>query len=444
MDYIYIDEKGTQETIKALGNSKTPYNDQQKIELGTDMMKDFIATAVRVPENYLAHLDTSYFVLEKEYKATSQKFKGKDTELKGSYILKKNFKYGAVSLKKNGVDFYSDLIDILLENEVDYHVFVVNKITLVVDKRFKGWILKLASRGFIPNANRIIYNFIKYAENEASQEVIQALFNESFSNNKVIKLILKDLKSFTKEHGGFRFKDKLKVQLEIYNELIYIINLYQTYLVDDFFESERFITLNWEKAVFSLDLWLIKLKVVPDEIELMLDDGIKSHPFKKLLFSEVHEGLDSGKYVGLRIADVLVAFIGNYISKLTLDLKSDKNESYKRKLLSSEFFNLNNDQFNLIKKFHKYLFGTSNQYSFTNDLYFDSTLVFESFLAYVDQYTIFEEYKKTNSTSHTENYMKIFKVKYDLKIHSMIADELQAKMIYGSLAKAISEGIVRP
>lgn len=61
MEYLYMDEKGTQETIKALGNSKMPYTDEQKIELCTDNMKDFIATVVKISDIYLENVESKIY-----------------------------------------------------------------------------------------------------------------------------------------------------------------------------------------------------------------------------------------------------------------------------------------------------------------------------------------------------------------------------------------------
>ncbi|WP_146550777.1 hypothetical protein [Rummeliibacillus suwonensis] len=326
MEYLYIDEKGTQETIKALGNNKTPYTDEQKIELGTDNMKDFIATVVKISDVHLENVEYRYSNLEEEYKAKSQKFKNGKGELKGSDILKKNFKNGIASLNKRGLKFYVDLVDILIENKVENHVFVVNKIGLVIDKRFTDWILKLGERGYLPSIYRFKYSLIKYVENEANKEVIQALFNKDTSSGSVLNLILSDIKAFIRKHKKIRYRDRLDAQLKSYKELKILIENYKIYLTDEDFknESDKFIRLNWEKAVFSIDLWLIELNIDRGEIELSLDDGIKKTPFDRLKLAKIHEGLDSKNHVGLRIADVLIVLIGNCISKLTLDMKYDK------------------------------------------------------------------------------------------------------------------------
>jgi hypothetical protein len=446
MEYLYIDEKGTQETIKALGSNKTPYTDEQKIELGTDNMKDFIATVVKISDVHLENVEYRYSNLEEKYKAKSQKFKNGKEELKGSDILKKNFKNGIASLNKRGLKFYDNLVDILIENKVENHVFVVNKIGLVIDKRFTDWILKLGERGYLPSIYKFKYSLIKYVENEASKEVIQALFNKNISNGTVLNLILSDIKAFIRQHKKIRFKDRLGAQLNSHTELKILIEKYKIYLIDEDFknESDKFIKLNWEKAVFSIDLWLIELNINRGDIELSLDDGIKKTPFDKLELAIIHEGLDSKNHVGLRIADVLVVLIGNYISKLTLDMKYDKSEPYKQKFLSEEWFALDSEQFNLVRKLYKYLFINDNQYSFTNDLYFDHTLVLEAYLECIAQYDNFEDYNKVELANHSKNHLKIFIRKGFMKFTDMDKNEQLIKEMCGSVREGVSQGLVRP
>jgi hypothetical protein len=79
MDYLYIDEKGPQETIRMT----TPYDEEKKIKLGNDNMYVYVA------------------------------------DLKGKDILGKNFKFGIPSLKGRELDFYNSLFDLLLENHVN-------------------------------------------------------------------------------------------------------------------------------------------------------------------------------------------------------------------------------------------------------------------------------------------------------------------------------------
>ncbi|NHM33839.1 hypothetical protein [Neobacillus terrae] len=95
MDYLYIDEKGPQETIRVT----TPYDEEKKIKLGNDNMYVYVANLIKINEENLLEIEEKYKLLERKY-ISSRKF---TRELKGKDILDNNFKYGSASLKVNPV-----------------------------------------------------------------------------------------------------------------------------------------------------------------------------------------------------------------------------------------------------------------------------------------------------------------------------------------------------
>jgi hypothetical protein len=127
LDYLYIDEKGPQETIRIT----TPYDEEKKIKLGNDNMFVYVADIIKIKEKNLLNIEDKYKMLEGKYMSSRNFPDGR--ELKGKDILNKNFNYGIASLKKRELDFYSSLFDLLLENEVDNLLFSLNKMSLVVD-----------------------------------------------------------------------------------------------------------------------------------------------------------------------------------------------------------------------------------------------------------------------------------------------------------------------
>lgn len=136
MDYLFLDEKGTQNTIKAL-DDKELYSDSQKIQLGTDNMKTFVSSVVKISGENIEGLEKEYTVVEQNYLNERQQSQKIIDEVKGALILKRNFEYGAASMNKKAIAFYSELLDLLKKYQVQHHLFAVNKIPLAIDKRFK-------------------------------------------------------------------------------------------------------------------------------------------------------------------------------------------------------------------------------------------------------------------------------------------------------------------
>lgn len=90
------------------------------------------------------------------------------------------------------------------------------------------------------------------------------------------------------------------------------------------------------------------------------------------------------------------------------------------------------------------MFNTGLKYSYINDLYFDDTEVFKSFLEYLETFSSFEEFKAINLNSHPLEHFKMLAVTVQEKYMEMNQNELYAIRISGSFKKAIKSGLVRP
>ncbi|PKH11719.1 hypothetical protein [Planomicrobium sp. MB-3u-38] len=339
MDYLYIDEKGPQETIRA----SNPYNEERKIKLGNDNMHVYVADVIKINKDNLSIIEENYKLLEKKYIA-SRKF---DKELKGKDILDKNFKFGIASMKNHELDFYNSLIDLLLENQVDNLLLSINKMSLVADNRLTHWILELEKKRFIESAWLLKYSMVKYLELEASASVILSIFDSNISNREVLTEIQKDLGTFIEKNKNI---NRMRGQIAEYKGLIETIKTKKHLISSSSFEEVSF---DWEKLSFDIDLWTTEMslntKFSTQSTKLILDEGIPLQPFKKFNFLLVKEE-DSADHVGLRISDVLIVFMGKMISKLANDVRYDKKRPEERKLLSESWFALEEKQFELLKK----------------------------------------------------------------------------------------------
>ncbi|OTP49684.1 hypothetical protein A5884_002884 [Enterococcus sp. 7D2_DIV0200] len=196
MGKLYIDEKGPQETIVVAKN----YKDNRKLNIGDDLMKSYIADMIYLPNDSVETVKQRFKIIKEEY---LQKRKNKNQkELKGYVILNKNFQNGVASLKKENAMFYSSLIKILLDVEAINLLFAINKMSLVVDARLTEWLLILEEKRLISSAVLIKYVLTKYCENEASEEVINALFSPEHNNKQVSYMILEDLEKFVIRNKG--------------------------------------------------------------------------------------------------------------------------------------------------------------------------------------------------------------------------------------------------
>ncbi len=433
MDYLYIDEKGPQETIRA----SNPYNEEKKIKLGNDNMYVYVADVIKINKDSLAIIEENYKLLEKKYIA-SRNF---DKELKGKDILDKNFKFGIASMKNREINFYNSLIDLLLENQVDNLVLSINKMSLVTDNRLTDWILELEKKRFIESAGLLKYSLVKYLEIEASASVILSIFDSNKSNREVLTEIQKDLGAFIEKN---KHVNRMRVQIAEYKKLIQTIKTKKHLISTSLFEEVSF---DWEKLSFDIDLWMTEMslntKFNTQSTELILDEGIPLQPFKKFDFLLVKEEEDSADHVGLRISDVLIVFMGKMISKLANDVRYDKKQPEERKLLSKSWFELEEKQFGLLKKMNTYFFPGHSIYCFVMDTYFDDAVLLQSYFKYVTAYESFDSYK-LQTDNHVENHFKLFFEILNSKWSEAMMNENIVRKEYGSMIAAIEAEVLRP
>ncbi|MDJ0333015.1 hypothetical protein [Planococcus sp. S3-L1] len=433
MSYLYIDEKGPQETIRA----SNPYNEEQKIKLGNDNMHVYVADVIKINKDSLSIIEENYKLLEKKY-ITYRNF---DKELKGKDILDKNFKFGIASMKNREIDFYNSLMDLLLENQVDNLLLSINKMSLVADNRLTDWILELEKKRFIESAWLLKYSLVKYLEIEASASVILSIFDSKKSNREVLTEIQKDLKAFIERNKNI---NRMRGQIGEYKMLIQTIKTKKHLISTSSFEEVSF---DWEKLSFDIDLWMTEMsqntKFHIQSTELILDEGIPLKPFNKFDFLAVKEEEDSVDHVGLRISDVLIVFMGKMISKLANDVRYDKKQPEERKLLSKSWFALEEKQFELVKKMKGYFFPYNSTYCFVVDVYFDDAALLQAYFEYVSTYESFDGYKM-QAENHVENHYihtsKLLHSRWDLAIRS----EKEIRKKYGSMSAAIEFEVMRP
>ncbi|MEH6845893.1 hypothetical protein [Bacillus thuringiensis] len=362
-------------------------------------------------------------------------------ELKGKDILGKNFKYGIASLKGRELDFYNSLFDLLLENHVDNLLFSINKMSLVADNRLTGWILELEEKRYIKSACLLKYSLVKYSEIEASDSVIQSIFDSNKGNREVLTEIQKDMAAFVEKNKHIQ---RMKVQIQEYRALIQTIRKTKHLIQDTPFAEVSF---DWNKVSFDIDLWITEMclanKFNMPSAELILDEGIPLEPFKKLNFPSIKEDEDSATHVGLRISDVLLVISGKYISKLANDFRYDKNNPEKRKLLPNDWFQLDEKQFDLLKKMKKYFFHNDPTYCFIVDTYFDDALLFETYFRYISSYESFNDYKE-HLEPHADQYFEYLAGIATSKWRIALENERETRKKYGRMISGIKAGIIRP
>lgn len=432
---LYMDEKGPQETFKI----SEPFDKKEKIAYGSDQMHVYAANVIGISKNIISIIEEKYTSIENNFLALRHNLKGK--ELKGQSILKNNFAYGVASLKDNEITFYRDLFEVLIDNDVYNLFFSISKMSTVIDTRLGNWMLELESRSFIDSVVLLKYSLTKYAEIEASEIVIQKLLDPSVETKELLNEIRKDLTYIIESNKGNK---RMETQINEYKKMTKVIKKFN-YINNS---KSNPIKFDWNKVVFALDLWLTEHKVQSlfdfTDTNLFLDQGIPKTPFEELNLKDIKKDCISRNNVGIRISDVLVALIGNYISKLRIDVLYDFDKPAKIKLLPEKWFDFSESQFELIKLIYLYFLGSNNTYDFVTDTYFDDTVVIESFLQYVSSYSSYSNYRNVSLKIHSTNFLKTFHNNSVYRWKTGVDNERTIKSMYGNYRKGIETGDIRP
>lgn len=441
MKLLFMDEKGPQNSFKI----SSPFNKTDKLSYANDNMHSYVANVIQIDDfNYIS-IERKYQKIVAEYLSNRPQLREalakKGKELKGLDLLKSNFEYGIASMKNNEVKFYIDLLDLLLEYNVENLLFLVSKMSIITSSRLKNFLHFLDSETVF---SAFIFKYVvtKYAEVEASEEVVKALLDKSLSTKKILELIRNDMITISRKNLG---NARMSRQIGIYKQVIEAIDLVLNYSTE-LTEPNLALSFDWSKVKWAFDLWMTEQRNTESRNQywLFLDEGIPQDIFKGIDFYQVDGDCNSKDYIGLQITDMIVVLIGKLVSQLNSKSKYDFEKPDQRVLLCTEYYKFSEEQFNFIKKIQQYILERKGQYHFINDAYFDDSVLLETYIGYISSYDTFEKFNTVELKRHSELHMANFIRISEVKFKEGIKNEALAKEIYGSIKAAVEAEIFRP
>lgn len=441
MKLLFMDEKGPQNSFKI----SSPFNKTDKLSYANDNMHSYVANVIQIDDSNYISIERKYQKIVAEYLSNRPQLREalvkKGKELKGLDLLKSNFEYGIASMKKNEVKFYIDLLDLLLEYNVENLLFLVSKMSIITSSRLKNFFYFLDSETAF---SAFIFKYVvtKYAEIEASEEVVKALLDKSLSTKKILELIRNDMITISRKNLG---NARMSRQISIYKQVIEAIDLVLKYSTE-LTEPDLALSFDWSKVKWAFDLWMTEQRNTESkhQYRLFLDEGIPQDIFNGIDFYQVDGDCNSKDYIGLQITDMIVVLIGKLVSQLNSKSKYDFEKPDQRVLLCTEYYKFSEEQFNFIKKIQQYILERKGQYHFINDAYFDDSVLLETYIGYISSYDTFEKFNTVELKRHSELHMVNFIRISDMKFKEGIKTEALAKKIYGSIKAAVEAEIFRP
>ncbi|MDW8621556.1 hypothetical protein Q7V59_06875 [Streptococcus suis] len=442
MHYLFMDEKGPQNSFKI----SNPFDKKNKLSYANDNMHSYVANVIQIEKENYKFIEEEYHQIVETYLSTrkqlQQSLRGKNKELKGLDLLKTNFDYGIASMRENEVHFYLSLFKMLDEYNVKNLLFMVSKMSIITSSRLTNFFYFLDEETeFSPFIAK--YVLTKYAEIEASKKVIESLLDKKLPIRPLLKLVKEDLNRIINNN-----QDNMRMarQLDIYQQLIIamdrVIKNHKVKLV----EPDSGLSFDWDKVKWAFDLWITEQRLFDNQIEwmLFLDEGIPSGTFNGLEISRIIEGCDSKDHVGLQITDMIVVLIGKLVSQMTANTRYDFANPDKRVLLNENYFDFNEQQYNLVVELNKFLLNREARYHFVNDAYFDESLLLQVYIGYIASFDNFNQYASVGPREHVDRYFQNFVKQSEEKYSEGMKNELMAKCMFGSLKEGIEDGTVRP
>lgn len=439
MRLVFMDEKGPQNSFKIT----KPFNRLDKLQYANDSMHSYVANAIQINEKYYKTIEKEYIELVNEYLTNRPQLRNslekKGKELKGLELVRKNFKYGIASMKGDEIKFYSKLLDLLEKFKVENLLFMISKMSIITSSRLTNFLYFISELGI--SSFLLKYVLTKYAEIEASEEVITALLDKQTSTQKILMLIRDDMSSIIRLNKGNK---RMEIQNNTYEQAVLIIN---TILKNKIVlpEPDLPLSFDWRKVYWAFDLWKSEeFFSGKKNYRIYLDEGISEDAFKKLKHCEVIKDCDSKDWIGLQITDMIVVLIGKLISQLYSCSKYDFNVPDQRVLVEKEYFRLTEPQFELVNKINCFILGRNTKFHFINDSFFDDAVLLQTYLGYLSSFESYESYSEVTSESHPLAHFEKFKYVLENKFKESLKNECLAKKIYGNVEAAVENGGLRP
>lgn len=347
---------------------------------------NFITVILGYSDDSIEEVENLYSDLKEKYSHRLVKNEFKSTSLK--------LQYGFASARADSLTFLSDLLDIVnTETRICYSV--MNKIEFVVNQVFSGN-TRYDSFLFKVDMNKLRYSISKLISTYKPKNIIKAIYEEGEVVDEIKKFSFQRLKANkTNEKLKQTENDMLKV-------LIVVLNGY-----DKNFE------VDWN---YTLPFKDFKNYLKSNEIEnyqLIIDkegrEGEESRTLmsaKAMRIKNVKEK-DSVEMFGIQLADLLAGIISKFIKRLDEDTHYlDLKEATTKKLVSEKWFKIEENQFNLYKKFSLTLTAASNYKSIKafHGVYADGLIRFLSLLEYFNSYKNYQNYKEVELKNHCEYY----------------------------------------
>lgn len=361
------------------------------------------------PYGVIELCNKSEFMTKGELKGTKIKNIKSNTPIK-YFSGKETFKNGVASFDESVTKFYSDFFS-LFTDEVVIHICIISKfeqnlISLIDVSKLKKNIEiiyggNLKESESIKLVEAFLYSFTKFFYTYRKLDIFEKIYSNDVSKLEKVGILNKLFDRVLETSVGVKRKEK---EIEVIPRLKLMLN-------NDIIRDRMDNKFNHEKVLNGFKNFLKEKKISPKEID-MYPDNDSGIDFQTVSFKYFRE-VNSKDTIEVRIADVFSSFVNRFIFaiKSTTEEKWGTKEAlenfHELKILPSEWFELNEDQFSIYSKISMILIKRKNLTFFANfGLYLDDGIWFFSVMMYFNSYNNYEEYLNFSSNEHKKKCHK--------------------------------------
>lgn len=327
-------------------------------------------------------------------KATKEKL-GLKGELKSTTFDNKNFNYGITTLKRDCKNFYYSFFDLLIKHKVLFQVGYISKTEMLVHRY-----LQHVSFPFPIPYKSFVYSFTKLLENHRLESLFDGLLSNNKNNIKAFTTkVIELLKTLLTKINGIKREE---VEIIVIRNIIQILSFAN-------YDNSGVIDNNWNYLIIA-DGVKNRIKETNCECKVILDNEQSTYEAFKHIGIDC-EQQDSNDSTGIRATDMFVGFVGRIIKSLKndrieppiKDVDEIKREMYvDKRLISKEWFDIDEESFNLYKRIGTY-FSSATYWSSFLTCYADDLMMFFSLFNFVNSYDTYDDFLK-HKGMHNEYY----------------------------------------
>ena len=290
----------------------------------------------------------------------------------------------------------------MFNKEIIIQISSLNKFELIVIS-----ILKEAHLYKFANNQNFIYSMIKFLNTYKNKNLISILFDTETTTERALNTILNLLSEVLVSVKGVKRKQREENAL---NEM-------KNILEKSYFEIQTAINYEWDysRSIDGICLLLEEMRINERSVTLFIDREdstlfeAKKRNFKKVVSAE------STDFPCIRFVDILCNFVGRMLKSIDDEYLEDwdkdetKNNIEQRRILSENWFDLSEEEFNLYKKIAKIFYERKDIYwTIQTGMYPGHTSVFFTLLYYISlSYDSYSDFREVDLENHREAFNRI-------------------------------------